>query len=108
MKIVLTVEVGHPPRRPDQVEHELEGALSKGCSSTTLRLLKIIHGRSGTTKETSRNWAYNNRRRLRGIIYGENYSIFDKITQEMRDEVGQFPDTDLEASNGGITILWVK
>lgn len=108
MEIVLTVDVGHPPRHPDIVESELEENLLKVRNSSSLCIMKIIHGRSGTTKETVRNWAYNKRRRLRGIIYGENYSIFDEQTQEMRNETGQFPDTDLEASNDGITILWVK
>lgn len=108
METVLTVDVAHPPRRPDQVEHELEEALAQVHKSSSLRILKIIHGQSGNTKNIVRNWAYNKRRHLRGIIYGENYSIFDEATQEMRDEVGQFPDSDLEASNDGITIIWVK
>ena len=108
MEIVKTLDVAHPPRKPDQVEHQLEEALSQVHRSSSLRILKIIHGQSGTTKQVVRNWAYNKRHRLRGIIYGENYSIFDKLTQEMRDEEGQFSDSDLDASNGGIVILWVK
>lgn len=108
MEIVLTIDVAHPPRKPNEVESQLEEALSKVCSSTTLRILKVIHGRSGNTKIITRNWAYTNRRRLRGIIYGENYTIFDKLTQKMREEIGQFSDSDLDASNGGIIILWVK
>jgi hypothetical protein len=108
MKIVLTVDVGHPPQRPDQVEHQLEETLLQVRSSSSLCIMKIIHGQSGNIKQIVRNWIHNKRHRLRGIIYGENYTIFDEQTQEMRDEAGQFPDTDLEASNGGITILWVK
>jgi len=108
MEIVLTVDVGHPPRRPERVECELEEALLQVSGPTAFRVMKIIHGRSGTTKETVRNWAHDHRRRLRGIIYGENYSIFDEQTQEMRRIVEQFSDKDLETSNVGITILWVK
>ncbi len=108
MNIVLTIDVGHPPRHHDAVEYELDEKLLKIRNSPSICIIKIIHGRSGATKETVRNWAHNKRRRLRGIIYGENYTIFDERTQEMRDEAGQFPDADLEASNSGITILWVK
>jgi hypothetical protein len=108
MGIILTIDVAHPPRRPDHVEHELEEALSQAHKSSSVRILKIIHGQSGTTKQVARNWVYNKRTRLRGIIYGENYTIFDKLTQEMREEVGKFSDSDLDASNGGIIILWVK
>lgn len=108
MNIVLTIDVGHPPRHHDAVECELDEKLLKIRNSPSICIIKIIHGRSGATKETVRNWAHNKRRRLRGIIYGENYTIFDEQTQEMRNEAGQFPDADLEASNSGITILWVK
>ncbi len=108
MEIVLTVDVAHPPRRPDQVERELEEVLSQVHKSPSLRILKIIHGRSGNTKIITRNWAYTKRRRLRGIIYGENYTIFDKLTQEIREEVGKFSDSDLKSPNDGMIILWVK
>jgi len=108
MKIILTVDIGHPPRKPDQVEYQLEETFSQVRNSSTLCIMKIIHGQNGNTKQIVRNWAYNKCHRLRGIIYGENYTIFDKQTQEMRNEMGDFPDTDLEATNGGITILWVK
>lgn len=108
MNIVLTIDVAHPPRHPDMVEYELEENLLRVHNSSSLCILKIIHGKSGNTKQIVRNWAHNKRFRLRGIIYGENYSIFDKQTQEMRNDVGQSPDADLETSNSGITILWVK
>lgn len=108
MEIVLTVDVAHPPRRLDDVERQLEEALSQVHNSSSIRVLKIIHGKSGKTKEVVRNWAYNKRHRLRGIIYGENYSIFDGPTQEMRDEVGKFSDLDLKSPNDGIIIIWVK
>jgi hypothetical protein len=108
MNIALTVDVGHPPLHPEIVESELEEKLLKVYNSPSLCIMKIIHGQSGSTKNIVRNWAHNKRRRLRGIIYGENYSIFDGATQEMRTEVGQFSDIDLESSNGGITIIWVK
>jgi hypothetical protein len=108
MNIVLTIDVGHPPRHHDAVECELDEKLSQVRNSPLICIIKIIHGRNGATKETVRNWARNKRRRLRGIIYGENYSIFDGTTQEMRTEVGQFSDIDLESSNGGITIIWVR
>ena len=108
MEIIKTIDVAHPPRKPDEVERLLDDALSQVHKSSSLRILKIIHGRTGNTKINTRNWAYTKRHRLEGIIYGEDYTIFGKLTQEMREEVGKFSDSDLEASNGGIIILWVK
>jgi hypothetical protein len=108
MEIVKTIDVAHPPRRPDEVERQLDEALSQIQNSSSIRILKIIHGQSGKTKQVARNWAYKKRTRLRVIIYGENYSMFDKLTQEMRTEVGKFSDLDLDNPNSGIIILWVK
>lgn len=110
---ILVIEVGHPPRSPEQVESELTSALSKVRNSSTLRVIKVIHGygshgRGGSTKETVQNWAYRFRRHFCAVIAGENYDIFDADTQEMRRVCGQISDTDLGTGNSGITLLWVK
>ena len=82
-------------------------------NSSSLRVLKIIHGhgssgKGGSTKDVVRNWLFRNRTKLRAIIDGENYSMFDGDVQEMRTEVGQFGDSDLGSANQGVTIVWVK
>ena len=110
---VLTIDVAHPPRHPDDVESELSEALSRVLRSQSFRLLKIVHGygssgKGGGTKETVLNWAYRQRGRVRGIITGETYGMFDEMTRRMRQETGQFPDPDLDASNRGVTLVWVK
>jgi len=109
----LTIDLGHPPRPPARVEADLEAAFLKVRSSSQHRALKVVHGygshgHGGSTRETVRDWAYNFRRRLRAVIYGENYNFFDESTQEMREECGKIDDADLNTANPGITILWVK
>lgn len=110
---LLTIDLAHPARPPARVEADLEAVFHKVRNSTQHRAIKVIHGygshgRGGSTRETVRDWAYNFRRRLRAVIYGENYNIFDDDTQELREECGQIDDHDLNAANPGITILWVK
>ncbi len=110
---LLTIDLAHPPRPPARVEADLEAMLLKVRSSSQHRVIKVIHGygshgRGGSTRETARDWAYNFRRRLRAVIHGENYTFFDDDTQKMRDECGKIDDSDLNAANPGITILWVK
>jgi hypothetical protein len=110
---ILVLDVGHPPRPPQQVEAELASALAKVRNSSTLRAIKVIHGygshgRGGNTKETVQNWAFQFRRRFRAVIAGEDYDIFNAETQELRNECGQIPDADLGVGNPGITLLWVK
>ncbi len=108
-----TIDVAHPPMRPDQVEAALHDALGIVRNTSTLRVLKIVHGhgstgKGGSTKEVVRNWLFRQRSRVRGVIHGETYDVFDPSTQEMRREVGSFGDPDIGAGNPGITIVWVK
>ena len=110
---VLTLDVAHPPRHPDVVERELLEALSKVRGAGSLRILKVIHGhgstgKGGSTKGVVRNWAFRNRTRFKAIIDGENFDLFDRQTQDMRNDVGQFADVDLGMANRGVTIIWIK
>lgn len=111
--VLLTIDVAHPPRHPDAVETALLDAWETARNSPTLRLIKIIHGygsggKGGATRELVRNWAFRRRGRFRGTLYGENYTLLDPATQEMRGEVGQYADKDLTMPNPGITIIWIK
>ncbi len=110
---VLVLDVAHPPLPPGEVEEELLRAWSQVRNSSSLRLIKIIHGygksgAAGSTKDVVRNWAYRNRTRLKGVVDGENYSLYDASTMHLRKEVGGYADADIGAANPGITILWVK
>jgi hypothetical protein len=111
--VLLTIDVAHPHRRPGEVERALLDAWETVRNSPALRIVKIIHGygsggKGGTTRELVRNWAFHHRERFRAIIYGDDYSVHDPATQELRKEIGQYPDTDLTMANPGITIIWVK
>ncbi|MBX2990590.1 MAG: hypothetical protein KF749_05390 [Bacteroidetes bacterium] len=113
MSVIHTIDVAHPPRHPDVVERELSAALSMVRNSKALCILKIIHGhgssgKGGSTREVVRNWAFRQRSRVREVINGEDYEMYNADVQEMRGEVGQYPDIDLNCSNPGITVLWVK
>lgn len=110
---ILNIDVAHPPRHPEAVERELAEAFSLVRSSPSLRILKVIHGygsggKGGATKATVLNWAYRQRGRIRAIVAGEEYGLFDANTRKMREETGQVPDPDLDSANSGVTLLWIK
>jgi hypothetical protein len=112
-RLVLEIDVAHPPRHPDAVEEALLDALAAARNSPVVRIIKIIHGygssgRGGSTSETVRNWAFRMRRRILAVIPGEEFSRFDEATLRMRAETGPFADPDLDASNRGVTYLWVR
>ena len=110
---ILTIDVAHPPRHPDDVEEDLLRAWSQVRNSPSLRILKIIHGygsggKGGATKDVVRNWIFRNANKFKHTIDGENYNLYNASTQEMRKQVGDYADTDLSSGNAGITIVWVK
>ncbi|MFN0159339.1 MAG: hypothetical protein ACKVRP_14860 [Bacteroidota bacterium] len=110
---LLTIDVAHPPRRPADVEDELVRTWNLIRNTPSLRIIKIIHGygsagKGGATRETVRNWVFNNRGKFRAIINGEEYGLENTDVQDMRIEVGQFEDTDIDAANAGLTIVWVR
>jgi hypothetical protein len=95
------------------VEDDLNDALRTVQGSSSLRILKIIHGygssgKGGSTRTVARNWAYRHRSRVRAIIDGEDYTLLDATTQEMQRAVNAGDDPDLFRGNAGILVLWVR
>lgn len=77
------------------------------------RLLKIIHGWGRSTgsnvlQKKVRNWLARHPFGFRAVILGEDYSLMNLETAQMRDEIGQFPDNDLNARNAGMTLVWLR
>ena len=113
MHVLHTLDIAHPPLHGGVAERELDDALRMVRGSGNLRGLKIIHGygksgSGGVLKDVVLNWAYRNKRWIKSVIPGEQYSVHDRQTLEMRMHAGQISDPDLEAGNPGITIIWVK
>lgn len=77
------------------------------------RLLKIIHGYGKTTgsnvlQVAVRGWLARNPFPFRAAIPGEAYTLTDPTTTELRTEIGNYPDNDLNANNRGMTLVWLK
>jgi hypothetical protein len=109
----VTIDVAHPPRRPEAVEEDLHRAVTRIRNSPDLHVLKIVHGygsggKGGSTKENTQNWLFRNRFRFRAIIQGNEYELHNPVVQEMMRESGQFADADLGAGNPGVTVVWVR
>ena len=112
MSYILKIDVAHPPQKPDQVEEILLRETMFIRNHPHLRVIKVVHGYGSSggkshTQETVRNWLYHNRKRFKAIINGEDYGIFNPETQKLRKVCGQIDDTDLDARNPGVTIVWV-
>lgn len=81
-----------------------------------VRVLKVIHGWGSTGKGGTLCIGLRKSFKLRkkeGVIKdfvpGEDFSIFNQIVLELLEAVPQLRgDPDLNATNEGITILWLK
>lgn len=81
-----------------------------------VRVLKIIHGYGSSGKGgklcMGLRKSFTLRKKeggIRDFIAGENFSIFDETTLRLLEAVPEFRgDPDLNATNEGITILWLK
>jgi hypothetical protein len=110
---IHTIDITHPPLVPDDAEQAIDEAIDIIRLTQKWRTLKIIHGcgtqeRLGALKQVVQNWASRNQKHFLAVIPGEEYHISNTLTQEMRKVCGKVPDTDLDANNPGVTLIWIK
>ncbi|MBI1805410.1 MAG: Smr/MutS family protein [Ignavibacteriae bacterium] len=113
MNIIYTLDIAHPPLPGAEAEAVLDEALRKAHLSSSLRVIKIIHGfgssgKGGTLKTLVRNWMYRQRARIKSSIPGEYLTPFNPVVQELAATLDLSISKDFGAPNEGITILWVK
>ena len=85
------------------------------CRKQKIRIIKLIHGYGSSG--VGGNLRHGIRRHLqtmvqtgslRGLMWGEEFSIFDETTRQMLDAVPELRrDSDLERCNQGITMIFV-
>ncbi len=112
MTPLYTIDVAHPPRPSSAVERQLDDAWDHVRRTKHIRVLKVIHGYGsaggpGSIRATTRNWAWERRRHFRAVIDGEDYSLQEARTQDLRKAVGDYSDADLGGGNPGILIIWI-
>ena len=110
---ILNVEAGMPgldeARR--RVIDEIRRAKREG-----VRVLKIIHGYGSTGKGGKlcvglrKSFAMRKQEGvIKDFIKGEEFSIFNPTTLNLLDAVSELRgDSDLDATNEGVTFLWLQ
>ena len=81
-----------------------------------VRVLKVVHGWGSTGKggvlRVGLRKSFKLRRKegvIREFIPGEDFSIFNKTVLALLDEVPESRgDPDLNATNEGVTVLWLR
>ena len=110
---LMTIDVAHPPRHPDEVDELLLAAWLRARNSSSLRVLQIIHGygssgRGGSLREHVRNWLFTRQHHFDAIIYGEEISPIHPDIEEIISELGYHPETEFRKANPGITLVRIK
>jgi hypothetical protein len=75
------IDIGHRGLAIDEAISELEAKVSDCIFKGTARSIKIIHGHgSGALQRGVREWCKSYEGRFQGVIYGENYDVFDPLS----------------------------
>ena len=79
------IDIGHQGYSIDQAITELEIAISDSIFSKKTRVVKVIHGHgTGALKKGVRDWCDDQEGRFQGVVYGEDYSLFNPNAANMR------------------------
>ena len=107
-KKIIVLDIGHSYNSLDQAIIALETKVSQISHENKIKIIKVITGHgSGELKTKVRQWCNEQQGRFRGVVYGENYSIFNKETNKMREACDNFDDNDLGKGNSAITYIWL-
>ena len=103
-----TIDIGHSNHSTDQAISILETTVSEAIYVGKIKVIKVITGHgSGSIKSAVRTWCAEQEGRFNAITYGENYSLFDKDSADMRSECEINHDKDFGQGNSAITYIWL-
>tara|TARA_B100001540_G_scaffold35283_1_gene31270 strand:+ start:162 stop:497 length:336 start_codon:yes stop_codon:yes gene_type:complete len=102
------VDIGHSGDSPDGAMARLETIVSQCAHGNKVRAIKVITGHgSGALRKILREWCDEQEGRFKGVIYGEDYDMFNKNAVNMRSECHQLEDNDFGKNNSAITYIWL-
>ena len=102
------IDIGHAGKFPDEAILELEATVSQYAYENKVKVIKVITGHgSGKLCKIVREWCDDQKGRFKGVIYGEDYNMFNKNAVHMRGECHQPEDSDFGKNNSAITYIWL-
>ena len=102
------IDIGHSGISPDEAISTLETFVSQCAYENKVRAIKVITGHgSGALRKILRQWCDEQEGRFKGVIYGENYDMFNKTAVNMRSDCNQPIDNDFGKGNSAITYIWL-
>ena len=107
-KKIKTLDIGHNNLNIESAMSLLEVTISQLIYEGEVRAVKVITGYgTGKLRKAVRTWIDEQKGRFRGVVYGEDYHVFNTISSDMREECAIRNDNDFGRKNRGVTYIWL-
>ena len=105
---IKTIDIGHKNLNLEDAQLLLETTISQIAYEGNIKVVKIITGHgSGALRSSVRKWLQDQEGRFQGVIYGEDYNMFNTLASDMRSECFVREDYDFGRNNSAITLVWL-
>ena len=103
------IDIGHSGNTPDDAISILEMTVSNCAYENKIKVVKVITGHgSGRMRDIVRQWCKEQEGRFKGVIFGENYDMFNREAVRMRGECLYPNDIDYGKNNSAVTYIWLR
>ena len=105
---IKIIDIGHKHLNLEDAQSLLETTISQIAYEGNIKVVKIITGHgSGALRSSVRKWLQDQEGRFQGVIYGEDYNMFNTLASDMRSECFVREDHDFGKNNSAITLVWL-
>jgi len=105
---IITLDIGHANLNLENALSLLEVTISQLSFEGKIRAVKVITGHgTGKLRQSVREWCREQEGRFRGVIYGEDYHMFNTVSSDMRAACFIKNDFDFGKKNRGVTYIWL-
>ncbi len=105
---LIKIDIGHSNHSIEQAISILETTVSKSAFEGKARAIKVITGHgAGKLRNAVRDWCRDQEGRFQAVIYGEEYTMFNKDAVDMRADCELRIDPDFGKNNRAVTYIWL-
>ena len=102
------IDIGHSNYSIESAISLLETTVSQSAFEGRIRAIKIITGHgSGKLRDATREWCREQEGRFQAVIHGEDYTMFNRDTADMRADCDLRSDVDFGRGNRAVTYIWL-
>ena len=102
------IDIGHSNYSIESAISLLETTVSQSAFEGRIRAIKIITGHgSGKLRDAAREWCEEQEGRFQAVIYGEDYTMFNRDAADMRADCDLRSDMDFGRRNRAVTYIWL-